>query len=285
MSSNSDIIKILFFGDITGRAGRTAVKNYLASLSDKPDFVIANIENASHGFGLTKKNYEELNSCGINCFTSGNHIWDKKDIYEYIDTAENLIRPINYPKGTRGQGYRIFEVKGQRIAVINALGRVFMPPIDSEWQIVTDEINRLKEEGIESIIIDFHTEATAEKICFAKYLAKEYNNDEKAIVKAFFGTHTHVQTADEKIYNGMAYITDAGFCGAEDSVIGMDFLTSMRRLSTSMPERYEIAQSEMAQINGVEVLIDNKSATHIKRINLIVDNSKNESEVNVEDNG
>ena len=285
MSSNSDIIKILFFGDITGRAGRTAVKNYLASLSDKPDFVIANIENASHGFGLTKKNYEELNSCGIDCFTSGNHIWDKKDIYEYIDTAENLIRPINYPKGTRGQGYRIFEVKGQRIAVINALGRVFMPPIDSEWQIVTDEINRLKEEGIESIIIDFHTEATAEKICFAKYLAKEYNNDDKAIVKAFFGTHTHVQTADEKIYNGMAYITDAGFCGAEDSVIGMDFLTSMRRLSTSMPERYEIAQSEMAQINGVEVLIDNKSATHIKRINLIVDNSKNESEVNVEDNG
>ena len=285
MSSNSDIIKILFFGDITGRAGRTAVKNYLASLSDKPDFVIANIENASHGFGLTKKNYEELSSCGINCFTSGNHIWDKKDIYEYIDTAENLIRPINYPKGTRGQGYRIFEVKGQRIAVINALGRVFMPPIDSEWQIVTDEINRLKEEGIENVIIDFHTEATAEKICFAKYLAKEYNNDEKAIVKAFFGTHTHVQTADEKIYNGMAYITDAGFCGAEDSVIGMDFLTSMRRLSTSMPERYEIAQSEMAQINGVEVLIDNKSATHIKRINLIVDNSKNESEVNVEDNG
>ena len=285
MSSNSDIIKILFFGDITGRAGRTAVKNYLASLSDKPDFVIANIENASHGFGLTKKNYEELNSCGIDCFTSGNHIWDKKDIYEYIDTAENLIRPINYPKGTRGKGCRIFEVKGQKIAVINALGRVFMPPIDSEWQIVTDEINRLKEEGIESIIIDFHTEATAEKICFAKYLAKEYNNDEKAIVKAFFGTHTHVQTADEKIYNGMAYITDAGFCGAEDSVIGMDFLTSMRRLSTSMPERYEIAQSEMAQINGVEVLIDNKSATHIKRINLIVDNSKNESEVNVEDNG
>ena len=283
MSGNSDIIKILFFGDITGRAGRTAVKNYLAV--HKADFVIANIENASHGFGLTKKNYEELCAAGINCFTSGNHIWDKKDIHEYIETAENLVRPINYPEGTKGKGVRVFEVKGEKVAVINALGRVFMPPIDSPWQVVSDEIKKLEGEGVKSIIIDFHAEATAEKICFSKYLAKEFNNEDNALIKAFFGTHTHVQTSDEKIYRGMAYITDAGFCGVEDSVIGMDYMTSMRRLSTSLPERYEIAESPLAQINGVEVLIDRRAATQIKRINLIVDNSKNESEASVEDDG
>ena len=272
MSDNKDTIKLIFLGDITGRQGRTAVKSYIASLEDKPDFVIANIENASHGFGLTKKNYDELKEAGIDCFTSGNHIWDKKDIYEYIDEADNLIRPINYPEGTKGAGSRIFEIKGQKLAVINVLGRVFMPPIDSPWQVVTEEIDRLTEQNIEHIVIDFHAEATAEKICFSKYLAKKYNNEEKSLVKGFFGTHTHVQTADEQIYQGMAYITDAGFCGAVDSVIGMEFETSLRRLSTSLPERYEIAESPIAQINGVEVLFDRTKSTQIKRINVTVDN-------------
>ena len=284
MTSNTDTIKIIFLGDITGRQGRTAVKNYIASLAEKPDFIIANIENASHGFGLTKKNYIDLNSCGIDCFTSGNHIWDKKDIFEYIEEADNLIRPINYPKGTKGAGSRVFTIKGQKLAVINALGRVFLPPIDSPWEVVTEEIKRLRELEVEHIIIDFHAEATAEKICFSKYLAKEFNNEKQALIKGFFGTHTHVQTADEKIYNGMAYITDAGFCGVEDSVIGMDYATSQRRLATSLPERYEIAQANIAQVNGVVVYINRDKATHIQRINLIVDNDKNESEVNVEDN-
>ncbi len=283
MSCNT--LKILFFGDITGRQGRNAVKTYIKSLqnsSQKPDFIIANIENASHGFGLTKKNYEDLSASGIDCFTSGNHIWDKKDIYEYIDEAEKLLRPINYPSGTKGVGVRVFEVCERKIAVINVLGRVFMPPIDSPWDVVTKEIDNLKDNGVDDVIIDFHAEATAEKICFAKYLAKKYNNEENALVKAFFGTHTHVQTADEKIYAGMAYITDAGFCGAEESVIGMEFATSFKRLSTSIPERYEIVETPIAQINGVEVLIEGNFATQIKRINLIVDNSKSESEDNVE---
>ncbi len=280
-------LRILFFGDITGRQGRNAVKAYLASLKNDdsaPDFVIANIENASHGFGLTKKNYEELMAAGVQCFTSGNHIWDKKDIYEYIQETENLVRPVNYPKGTPGVGSVIFDVKGFKLAVINALGRVFMPPIDSPWQIVTEEIEKLKNAGVDSIIIDFHAEATAEKICFSKYLAKEYNQ-EKGLIKAFIGTHTHVQTADEVIYNKMAYITDAGFCGAEESVIGMEFSTSLKRLSTSLPERYAIAETPIAQINGVEVLIDRDGATQIKRINLKVDNSNNESEAVVETSG
>ena len=274
--NEQDSIKLIFLGDITGRQGRTAVKSYIASLKKKPDFVIVNIENASHGFGLTKKNYDDLSSSGIDCFTSGNHIWDKKDIYEYIDEANNLIRPINYPKGTKGRGSQIFEVKGQKLAVINVLGRVFMPPIDSPWQVVIDEINKLKEAGAEHIIIDFHAEATAEKICFSKYLANTYNTEDNALIKCFFGTHTHVLTADEKIYNGMAYITDAGFCGSIDSVIGMEFETSLRRLSTSLPERYEISESPIAQINGVEVLIDRTKSTQIKRINVTVNNENNE---------
>ena len=270
---DNSIIKLIFLGDITGRQGRTAVKSYIASLTDKPDFVIANIENASHGFGLTKKNYEDLSENGINCFTSGNHIWDKKDIYEYIDEAENLIRPINYPQGTKGVGVRVFEVKGQKLAVINALGRVFMPPIDSPWQVVPEEVEKLKHNGVEHVIIDFHAEATAEKICFSKYLAHNFNTPEHALIKGFFGTHTHVQTADEKLYLDMAYITDAGFCGAADSVIGMEFETSLKRLATSLPERYEIAESPIAQVNGVEVLISRNKSTHIKRINVTIDNS------------
>jgi len=274
MNKTNECIKLIFLGDITGRQGRTAVMSYIASLEEKPDFIIANIENASHGFGLTKKNYEDLSASGINCFTSGNHIWDKKDIYEYIDEAKNLVRPINYPVGTRGVGVQIFEVKGQKLAVLNVLGRVFMPPIDSPWQVVPEEIKKLQEEGVEHIIVDFHAEATAEKICFSKYLAHTFNTEENALIKGFFGTHTHVQTADEQIYKGMAYITDAGFCGAVDSVIGMEFETSMRRLSTSLPERYEISESPIAQINGVEVLIDRTKATQIKRINVTIDNKK-----------
>lgn len=284
-------IKVLFFGDITGRQGRNALKSYLLSLKNVLEdnsssiFVIANIENASHGFGLTKKNYEDLSASGVDCFTSGNHIWDKKDIYEYINESKKLVRPINYPIGTPGRGSQIFEVNGLKIAVINVLGRVFMPPMDSPWQIVVEEINRLKDIGVDTIFIDFHAEATAEKICFSKFLANEFNTEEFALIKGFFGTHTHVQTADEKILNGMAYITDAGFCGSVDSVIGMEYSTSLKRLSTSLPERYEIAESGLAQLNGVEVLIDRTRATQIKRINILVDNNEQERKANLDSGG
>lgn len=278
-------LKVLFFGDITGRQGRNALKSYLASLNKENTFVIANIENASHGFGLTKKNYNDLSESGVDCFTSGNHIWDKKDIYEYINETNNLVRPINYPAGTPGVGSQVFDVSGFKIAVINSLGRVFMPPMDSPWQIVVEEIKRLKEEGVDTVFVDFHAEATAEKICFSKFLASEFNTEENALVKGFFGTHTHVQTADEKIINGMAYITDAGFCGSADSVIGMEYSTSLKRLSTSLPERYEIAENGLAQINGVEVLIDRTKATQIKRINILVDNNEQERKADLDSGG
>ena len=238
-----------------------------------PDFVIVNGENASHGFGLTEKNYNELLNAGVDCITSGNHIWDKKDIYSYIDNADKLIRPINYPDCKYGSGSRIFEVNGEKIAVINALGRVFMQPMESPWVVVKEEVEKLKEET-NNIIVDFHAEATAEKLCFGRYLSE-------LGVSMFVGTHTHVQTADETIINNMAYISDVGFCGAVNSIIGMEYHTSLKRLVTLLPERYEVSETYPAHINAVEVSLVDGNATDIKRINIIVDN-KNGMEVSVD---
>lgn len=251
--------KIIFFGDIVGKLGRKAVGEVLNELNQSdsaPDFAIANVENASHGFGLTEKNYNELSSYGLNCFTSGNHIWDKKEIFQYITRADKLIRPINYPKKTKGVGSRVFEVGEHKIAVINVLGRVFMHPVDSPWESVKKEIKKLKK-ITPNIIVDFHAEATAEKICFAKFCSE-------LGVTAVIGTHTHVQTADERIINDTAYITDAGFCGITDSVIGMEYKTSLQRLTTGLPERYEIPKSKAVTINAVEILIDAESGKSLE---------------------
>lgn len=248
-------LKIIFFGDIVGKLGRKAVGECLKEFREQelgqgnlPIFAIANVENASHGFGLSEKNYNELSGYGFDCFTSGNHIWDKKEIFKYISNAEKLIRPINYPKKAQGVGSRVFEIDGHKIAVINALGRIFMHPSDSPWEVVKKEVKKLKK-ITPNILIDFHAEATAEKICFGKFCSE-------LGVSALLGTHTHVQTSDERLINDMAYITDVGFCGVSDSVIGMDYKTSLKRLSTGLPERYEIPTSKVIQINAVEVLID-----------------------------
>ncbi len=253
-------LKILFFGDVVGRIGRNAVTDYLRDNKQNYDFVILNAENASHGFGLTQKNYNQLAEAGINCFTSGNHIWDKKEIFNYIDDADKLVRPMNYPEGTKGTGYRIFDVGNYKICVVNFLGRVFMQPLDSQWKLFEDNIEKFKE-ITPNIIIDFHAEATAEKICFAKFCSAFG-------ISAFIGTHTHVQTADEQILNNMAYITDVGFCGAENSVIGMEYTTSLARMTTCLPERFEVAQDNVAILNAVEFTIDafTGKATEIKRI-------------------
>lgn len=266
-------LKILFFGDLVGRPGRLAVRDYLTENKQNYDFIIANVENASHGFGLTEKNYKEISEYGVDCMTSGNHIWDKKEIFNYISDAEKLIRPFNYPADTIGQGSHVFELEnGIKIAVINALGRVFMSPVESQWTTLADEIKRLKE--ITSIVIvDFHAEATAEKICFARFCSE-------LGVSAFFGTHTHVQTADDQILNNMAYITDAGFCGTTDSVIGMEYSTSLNRFTTVVPERYEVADGNVVQINAVEVEINPISghAVATKRIFMLADKEKKEKD-------
>lgn len=268
-------LKILFFGDIVGKPGRLIVRDFLAENKNNYDFIIANGENASHGFGLTHKNYNNLLEFGVNCVTSGNHIWDKKEIFEYIDEAENLVRPLNYPKNTKGRGWRIFELaNGVKIGVINFLGRVFMSPLESPWELVVEAVEEIKK-ITPIIIVDFHAEATAEKICFAKYCAE-------LGVSAFFGTHTHIQTADEKILAQMAYITDAGFCGTTDSVIGMEYKTSLSRFITCMPERYEVAEGPETQINAVEVEIcpETGYAVAIRRIycnSKVKENEENEN--------
>ena len=266
MSNN--ILKILFFGDLVGKPGRFAVKEFLAE--NKYDFVIANVENASHGFGLTEKNYNELLDYGVNCMTSGNHIWDKKEIFSYISRADKLLRPINYPEGTKGVGSRIFDVGAYKIGVINILGKVFINVGDFQLQKIIDEINILKSQT-PIVIVDFHAEATAEKICFGRYCSE-------LGVSAFFGTHTHVQTADERIINNMGYITDAGFCGASESVIGMDYKTSISRFMTCMPGRYEVAETKGIQVNAVEVEVDvlTGHTVNIKRILLYKNEGLNE---------
>lgn len=265
-------INVLFLGDIVGRPGRTIVKDFLQELGSSAlscesiekegyDFIGANVENASHGFGLTHKNYNEFAEWGVDIMTSGNHIWDKKEVFEYIESADRLIRPMNYPTTVPGVGSRIFEKNGISIGVINLLGRVFMPPIDSPWEILEKEVKRLKE-ITPIIIVDFHAEATAEKISFG-YFADELG------VSAVLGTHTHVQTADEKILkNGCAYISDLGLCGASNAVIGMDYNSSLKRLVTGLPERFDVAPMDKTELRGVSITIDSQSgnAQCIKRI-------------------
>ena len=268
-------IKILFLGDIVGKPGRLVVRDFLLKNKKNYDFVIANGENTSHGFGLTQKNYNNLVDFGVDCITSGNHIWDKREIFDYIDTADKLVRPINYPEETKGKGIGIFELSnGTKIGVINILGNVFMGYTNSPWFTIKSVIEKIKKET-PIIIIDFHAEATAEKVCFAKFCSE-------LGVSGFFGTHTHIQTADEKIINNMAYITDAGFCGAEDGVIGMNYNTSLQRFLTHLPERFEVADVDSAQINGVEVEIETLTgyAVNIKRVycvSNIKENKENES--------
>ena len=254
--------KLLFIGDIVGKSGREIVKHFLVQSgnNNKYDFIIANVENASHGFGLTKKNHDELLECSINAMTSGNHIWDKRDILSYIDESQVLIRPYNYHKSTKGLGYRIFNDK---IVVINLLGKTFMPPIDCPFTALETIIAELKENNIfenKIIFVDFHAEATAEKQCFARYA---FNLGVSAVI----GTHTHVQTADETILNDkFAYLTDVGFCGSKQGVIGMEYESSLRRLLTSINERFEVETKSPYVFNACEIEFCGNCATSINRI-------------------
>lgn len=275
----SDNFKVLFFGDVVGRPGREALKSVLTSDGAyfeqyreelNSDFIIVNAENASHGFGLTLKNHDELLSYGVHCLTSGNHIWDKKDVYQYIDNSNALIRPYNYHKTARGVGYRIFNDK---ILVINLLGKTFMQPVNCPFQAIEELCEKLNFED-KIVIVDYHAEATAEKIAFAKFAST-------LGVSAVIGTHTHVQTADEKIIDEkLAYITDVGFTGSYESVIGMDFESSIKRLVTSIPERFDVAESEKLQINAVKITFnkENNLPVEIKRINFLTDKRNKEGE-------
>jgi len=246
-------MKILFFGDIIGEPGRDAVKVLLPELRRefKPDFVIANGENSAHGFGITPKILEDLFSFEIDVITSGNHIWDKKEVMQIIDKEPRLLRPANYPPGVAGIGYKVYTAANDvKIGVLNLEGRVYLSNIDCPFRTAKEAVKILKAET-NIIFIDFHAEITSEKNALAYYLDGE--------VSAVFGTHTHVQTADERILpNGTAFITDAGMCGSTDSVIGMKKELALQRFLYDIPVRFEVATANV-KVNGVFVEVDDIS--------------------------
>lgn len=255
-------ISILFLGDVIGKPGRDLVVKYVTeelASANPPDLVIANVENGAHGFGVTEKVLRELGDAGVRVFSGGNHTFDKKEIFEFIDRYPNLLRPANYPPGTPGKGTCVVDVNGYRIGVLNLLGRVFMEPLQSPFFTADQLVPELQEE-CDAVIVDIHAEATAEKVTMGLYLDGR--------VAAVFGTHTHVQTADERILpGGTAYITDVGCCGPADGVIGMDKDSVIRRMVKQLPTRLAIA-SGAAQLNGVRFTIDKatRKATRIERV-------------------
>ena len=256
-------MKILAIGDLVGNCAIKELKEKLPIIKEKEniDFIIANSENVAEGMGITEKNFKDILQQNINVLTMGNHTWGKKDIFKFINHPQ-IIRPANYPKGVVGKGYGIYEYKNKKIAVINLLGRVDISVLSENPFVVVKKILESIKEKADIIIVDFHAEATAEKIAMGYFL------DGK--VTAIYGTHTHVQTADEKILeNGTAYITDIGMTGPKKSVIGMNIEASIKRFETTLPERYKIAEGE-CMLNAVIFDVDDTTnkVKEIKRIQM-----------------
>ena len=254
-------MKILAIGDLIGNAGIKELRKQIDEIrkEEKIDFTIVNGENAAEGMGITQKNLDDILSQKVDVITMGNHTWAKKDIFKFIDHPK-LIRPANYPKGVVGKGYGIYTCQNKKIAVINLIGRVDINVLSENPFIIAKELVEKLQKQVDIIIVDFHAEATAEKIAMGYFL------DGKAT--AVFGTHTHVQTADEKILpKGTAYITDLGMTGPKNSVIGKDIEVSFKRFETTLPERYRIATGE-TMLNGVifDIDDDTNKVKQVKRI-------------------
>jgi 2',3'-cyclic-nucleotide 2'-phosphodiesterase len=256
-------MRMLFIGDIVGRPGRQLVKTGLAALVSRHeiDLVIANAENAAAGFGITREIGEELLDLGVDVLTSGNHIWDKKEALDYIGAEPRLLRPANYPAGVPGNGSYLARTRGGHSAgVINVMGRVFMLNIDDPFVVVLREIEAVRQRA-RIVLVDFHAEATSEKAAMGWHL------DGK--VTAVIGTHTHVQTADERILpKGTAFLTDAGMTGPHDSIIGVEVEPALGRFLNALPARFETATGN-PRLNAVVVDADEKTglATDIERLN------------------
>ena len=259
-------MKIFFIGDIIGKPGRRAVKAVLTSLisSREIDLVIANCENAAAGFGITRDIVEELYEAHIDILTSGNHIWDKKEVLGFIEDYETLLRPANYPAAVPGKGSVLIPTAaGDYVGVLNLAGRIFMAPIDCPFVAAKKEIARLKTKT-NVIIVDIHAEATSEKKALGWYLDGE--------VSAVLGTHTHVQTADNEVLpGGTAYISDVGMTGPFDSVIGIKKETIIERFLTQIPNKFDVAKNDL-RLQGVLMDIDAQSgrASAIERISVQV---------------
>ncbi len=244
------MIHILFIGDIVGRPGRELIRRGLSALVDHfaIDLVIANAENAAAGFGITREVGDQLLSYGIDVMTSGNHIWDKKEALDYIGAEARLLRPANYPAGAPGNGHYLARTgDGRAVGVINIMGRVHMPPVDDPFPVALREVERLRERT-RVILVDFHGEATSEKVAMGWFL------DGK--VTCVVGTHTHVPTADNQVLpGGTAYISDVGMTGPHDSVIGVEKDAALGRFLTGMPARFETATGN-PRLNGVLLVAD-----------------------------
>jgi metallophosphoesterase (TIGR00282 family) len=256
------VTRILFIGDIVGRPGRELVRRGLAALvhHHQVDIVVANAENAAAGFGITREIGDQILGYGVDVMTSGNHIWDKKEAIAYIGVEPRLLRPANYPAGVPGQGsYLARTADGRTVGVINVMGRVFMSSIDDPFAVVLREIEAMGQRT-RVMFVDFHAEATSEKMAMGWHL------DGK--VAAVVGTHTHVQTADERILpKGTAYLTDVGMTGPHDSVIGVEIEAALGRFLSGMPARFETASAN-PRLNAVVVDADERSglATSIDRL-------------------
>jgi metallophosphoesterase (TIGR00282 family) len=255
-------MRILFIGDIVGKPGRELVRRGLAGLVDQhhADLVIANAENAAGGFGITREIGDQLLGWGVDVMTSGNHVWDKKEALDYIGAEPRLLRPANFPPGAPGNGSYLARTRdGRSLGVINIMGRVFMTAIDDPFAVVLQQIDALRKRT-RLIFVDFHAEATSEKIAMGWHL------DGK--VAAVVGTHTHVQTADERILpKGTAYLTDVGMTGPHDSIIGVDIEAALGRFLTALPAKFETATAN-PRLNAVLVEADERTglALDIERV-------------------
>ena len=257
-------MKILFIGDIFGKPGRDIAQRAIPALVAQHgiDLVIANVENAAAGFGVTGDIAETILRFGVDVMTSGNHIWDKKEVLDYIPRQPRLLRPANFPAGVPGRGTWIGQTRtGEPIAVINVMGRIFMAPLDDPFAVVLKEIDAARRKA-RVIIVDFHAEATSEKMAMGWHLDGR--------VTAIFGTHTHVQTADERLLpKGTAYLTDVGMTGPHDSIIGVTVDAALARFVNGMPAKFEAATGP-ARLNAIIITADPASgkATAIERLNL-----------------
>ncbi|HXT42330.1 MAG TPA: TIGR00282 family metallophosphoesterase [Candidatus Angelobacter sp.] len=258
-------MKVLFIGDIVGQPGRNAVGKLLPGLREHHalDFVIANGENSAGGSGITPKTADEIFSAGVDVITSGDHLWDQKEVGALLENEKRFLRPLNYPPGTPGQGSAVFEIQNSKsktqnpvqIAVLNLQGRTFMPALENPFLSGREEVERLRRRT-NIIFVDFHAEATSEKIAFARMLDGQ--------VSAVVGTHTHVQTADEQIFpGGTAFLCDAGFTGPHESVLGREIDPVIKRFLTNQPQRFEVAK-ERVLLQGVVVEVDEASGKAVR---------------------
>jgi hypothetical protein len=255
-------VKLLFIADIVGQPGRRAVKELLPGLRQQHQVgvVVANGENAAGGSGITPNTAAEIFAAGVDVITCGDHLWDQKEVMALLESERRFVRPLNYPPGTPGQGSTIFEGQGlPPVAVLNLQGRTFMAALENPFHAALAEVERLRR-TTKIIFVDMHAEATSEKIALARLLDGQ--------VSAVVGTHTHVQTADEQVFpGGTAYLSDGGFTGPHESVLGREIEPIIRRFMTNMPQKFEVAKGRVL-LQGAVVEIDDVSgrAVTIQRV-------------------